>query len=89
MLPPLGQRAITTSDEARFAILAQDMLEQVRTLEEFNAYVERAGRPVLVLNGRTWERIQGLARPPVRVLESMSVRGQAMLIMRADGGGAG
>lgn len=60
-------------------------LGQVGTREEFDAYVGRPDRPVVVLNGRTWERIQGKARPPVRLLDRMNVRGQEMLIVRSDG----
>lgn len=57
-------------------------LLRVRSLEEFNEYVARPDRPIVVVNVRTWEEARSRIPPRVRVLETMLVRGQDMLIVR-------
>jgi hypothetical protein len=59
-------------------------LHRIRTVEEFNDYLVRPERPVVVVNGRTWERIQGQIVPDVRVVDRMRVRGQEMLVVRMN-----
>lgn len=61
-------------------------LHRIWTVEEFNEYVARPERPVVVVNGRTWEKIQGQISRDIRVVERMRVRGQDMLIVRIDRG---
>ncbi len=60
-------------------------LRTIRTVEEFNEFLARTDRPVVVVNGRAWSLIQGRTSPSVRVLEDMTVRGQQMLILREGG----
>lgn len=57
-------------------------LLRIWTVEEFNEYVARPERPVVVVNGRTWGLVQGSISPEVGVLEQLRVRGQDMLIVR-------
>lgn len=57
-------------------------LHRIQTVEEFNEYLARPERPVVVVNGRTWKRIQGQISPDIRAIDRMWVRGQEMLIVR-------
>ena len=57
-------------------------LRQLQTVGEFNAYVARAERPVVVLRGPIWRAVQGQLSPDVRVLEQMTIGRQEMLIVR-------
>lgn len=59
-------------------------LLRIRTLEEFNEYVARPDRPVVVLPGRVWGLIQGRISPHIAVVDRMQVRGQNMLIVRVS-----
>lgn len=57
----------------------------VGTVQEFDAYLRRADRPVGVVNGRTWLSVQGQKRPGVRVLEETTLGGRQILIVRREG----
>lgn len=57
-------------------------LRPLQTVGEFNAYVARAERPVVVLRGPVWRAIQGQISPEVRVLEQMTIGRQEMLLLR-------
>ncbi len=55
------------------------------TVQEFDAFLRRADRPVGVVNARTWLSIQGQTSPGVRVLEESTIGGQQILIVRHEG----
>jgi len=57
-------------------------LRPLQTVGEFNAYLARAERPVVVVRGPVWRALQGQISPEVRVLEQMTVGAQNMLIVR-------
>jgi 4-amino-4-deoxy-L-arabinose transferase-like glycosyltransferase len=58
-------------------------LASIRSVEEFTSYIDRADRPVVVLNGRTWARIQSqVDSRAVQVLAQTSLRGQDFLVTR-------
>ena len=58
-------------------------LAPIRSVEEFAAYLDRPEQPVVVLNGRTWVRIQSqIDAEAVQVLARTSLRGQDFLVMR-------
>ncbi len=56
----------------------------LRTVEELNSFLDRGNRPVAVVNGRTWLRIQGQISPAIRVLEQTTIGSQDVLIVRHD-----
>lgn len=57
-------------------------LGPIRSVEEFNQFTARPDRPVVVLNGRTWNNIQGQIPPNVQTLERRRVRRQMMYVVR-------
>jgi len=57
-------------------------LLRIKTLEELNEYLVRPERPVVVINGRRWEEIQGQIPSGLRVLEKVRVGGEDLFIVR-------
>ncbi len=55
------------------------------TVQEFDAYLRRADRPVGVVNSRTWLSIQGQTSRGIRILEETTIGGQQILIVRHEG----
>jgi hypothetical protein len=54
------------------------------TVQEFDAYLGRADRPVAVVNGRAWRSIQGQTSPGIRVLEETTIGHQQIFIVRRE-----
>ena len=61
---------------------ARRPLDLIQTIGEFNAYIARADRPIVVVRGPIWRLIQPETRPGVRILEQVTVGGQNLLIVR-------
>ncbi|MBI4610653.1 MAG: glycosyltransferase family 39 protein [Candidatus Rokubacteria bacterium] len=59
-------------------------LRRIRTEEELEAYLARPERPAVVVAEGSWRALQGKVSQDVRVLDRMRVRGQEMLVVRAD-----
>ena len=57
-------------------------LPSIQTVGEFNAYVAREDRPIVVVRGPIWRIIQPEIRPGVRILKALTVGGQNMLIVQ-------
>jgi 4-amino-4-deoxy-L-arabinose transferase-like glycosyltransferase len=61
----------------------------IRSVEEFTAYLDRPEQPLVVLNGRTWARIQSqIDSQAMHVLAQTSLRGQDFLVLRRATGTA-
>lgn len=60
-------------------------LRQLQTVGEFNAYVARAERPVVVVRAPIWRIIQPELTMKVTVLDEMIIGRQNMLIVRGGG----
>jgi hypothetical protein len=63
-------------------------LRRLYTLEEFEAFVTQPGPRLVVANDKVWSAIQTQMAPGVRmeVLDRMRVGGQAMFVLRREGG---
>ena len=71
-------------------------LRQLRTVQEFNAWMARPERPVALVNGRNWDFIAPHRSPHLRVLERVPVGEEELLIVSdgrppgaSEGGAAG
>ncbi len=52
---------------------------------ELREYLARPERPVVLLPARAWAAVERQAPPGTRVVDSLRVRGQTMLLVRQDG----
>jgi 4-amino-4-deoxy-L-arabinose transferase-like glycosyltransferase len=63
-------------------------LTRLRTLPEFDAWLGRPDRPLVVVSGRAWSLMRGGARQDVEVLDTILVRTHLMFLLRRTEGGA-
>jgi 4-amino-4-deoxy-L-arabinose transferase-like glycosyltransferase len=54
----------------------------VRTVAEFDAWLGRPDRPIVVIIGREWSRFRNEARSDVEVLDTMRIRAHLMFLVR-------
>lgn len=57
-------------------------LRPIQTINEFNAYIAREDRPVVVVRGPIWRIVRPEISPGVQVLERMTIGRQEMLIVK-------
>jgi 4-amino-4-deoxy-L-arabinose transferase-like glycosyltransferase len=55
----------------------------LRDVRDFDDYIARSDRPVVVLNQRAWAELQGHRTSGIDVLETLRVRKQPMYVVRA------
>jgi hypothetical protein len=88
VLPPLGRRVILSGDEARFAMLAQDMMKRQSWTDAHVRDRRYRNKPFLYPWAIRALSTPGDVRSRLDVLERLRVRRQLMLIVRAREPGA-